>query len=136
MKLLKVTISFPESFAIAITAVVTFVAYKAAYWHVERAEGAMMGIAVMFGLITCIGIYSLRIPGVQRELLKQHSFAALITAAFNVLTINILFQGGLTLLASIWCVFVVNDIITAVFIHRAHAGLLGDLTADPDEDEA
>jgi hypothetical protein len=135
MKLSIKAETFSEGFSIIITAVVTVVAYKAAYWHVERAEGAMIGIAVMFILLTCLGLYSLRMPAIQRLLLKQHPSAPLITAALNSLTANILFQGGYTALASIWCAFVANDIVTSVVIHRVHAGLLGDLTCDPDEDE-
>lgn len=136
MKKITISVSFPELFAIVLTVFVTFVAYKAAYCHVEQAEGAIMGIAVVFGFLACVGLYALRIPRVHRELLKQHSYASLVTAALNALTANILFQGGFNVLASTWCVFVVNDIITSVVIYRAHAGLLGDLTVDPDEDEA
>lgn len=136
MKKIKIPVSLPEGFAVTVTAFVVFVAYRAAYWHMERAEGAMTGIAVMFGLMAGVGLYALRVPAVHRELLKQHSYVSLISAALNVLTANILFQGGLKALAATWCAFVVADIISAVFIYRAHAGLLGDLTADPDEDEA
>lgn len=136
MKKIKIPVSLPEGFAVTVTAFVTFVAYRAAYWHMERAEDALTGIAMMFGLMAGVGLYALRVPAVHRELLKQHSYVSLISAALNVLTANILFQGGFKALAATWCAFVVADIISAVFIYRAHAGLLGDLTADPDEDEA
>jgi hypothetical protein len=137
-KCMKISINsetISECFAVIFTAVVTFVAYKAAYWHVERAEGAMIGIAIMFTLLACLGQYALHLQAVRRLLLRQHPFVSLVTASLNALTANILFQGGLTVLAAMWCVFVASDIITSVFVHRAHAGLLGDLSADPDEDE-
>lgn len=58
MKKIKIPVSIPEGFAVIVTAFVTFVAYRAAYWHMGRAEGAMTGIAVMFGLMAGVGLYT------------------------------------------------------------------------------